>query len=461
MAWKDRIAGRSGQQVLTGANFALYTLIGIALIVLVNWFVNNHDIRWDMTPNKKYSLSDQTRKILKGLKDSNRNVTIYAFDQERNFGELRDVLGTYSSASNRVKVQYVDVTRQPALAKEYGVHRAGTIVVAADNRHMEAQGSSEEGITNALVRVLKGQRTACFIQTHGEHSLDSTERDGYDHFKTQLTNENYQTENLPFLQKMEIPKDCTMAVIAGPQNDYLPPEIDVIHKYLQDGGRALIMLDAGVELPNLAKLLSDFGVTARNDLVIDENPVAQLFGTEPYMPLIIKYGTNPIAEPLNGRATLFPLSRSFEVGKDSKPGVSADALCDTSPESYGVTNWNPKIKEIQFHAGKDLKGPLSVAVAGSISGEGEKKTEGRFVALGTSLVAANSFLGFQSNRDFIMNSINWLSADEDLISIRATPPESQHLNMNAAQMGRVLILGVFGIPILIVLAGVSVWWQRR
>ena len=292
-------------------------------------------------------------------------------------------------------------------------------------------------------------------------NLDSTERDGYDHFKKQLGDENYQTENLPFLQKMEIPKDCTMAVIAGPQNDYLPPEIEVLRKYLQDGGRMLIMLDAGVELPNLTKLLSDFGVNARNDLVIDENPVAQIFGTEPYMPLIVKYGTNPIAQPLNGRATLFPLSRSFEVSKDSKAGVSADSLCDTSADSYGVTNWNPKIKEIQFHAGKDIKGPLTVAVAGTVQGGGEKKTEGRFVALGTSLVAANSFLGFQSNRDFIMNSINWLSADEDLISIRATPPDSQHLNMNAEQMRRVLILGVFGIPILIVLAGFLVWWERR
>ena len=111
----------------------------------------------------------------------------------------------YSSASNRVKVKYVDPDRQPALAKEYGVRSYGTVVVPAGDRHMEAQGDGEEGLTNALVRVLKGQRTACFIQTHGERNLDSTERDGYDHFKKQLGDENYQTQMLPFLQKMEIP----------------------------------------------------------------------------------------------------------------------------------------------------------------------------------------------------------------------------------------------------------------
>jgi ABC-type uncharacterized transport system involved in gliding motility auxiliary subunit len=458
MAWKDRLSGRSGQQVLTGANFIVYSLIVIALIVLVNWFVNHHDTRWDMTPNKKYSLSDQTRKILKGL---NRDVTIYVFDQERNFGKSKDVLDMYSSASRRVTVKYTDPDRQPALAKEFAVRTPGTIVVSAGDRHMEAQGDTEEGITNALVRVLKGQRSACFIEGHGERKLDSTDRDGYDHFSKQLSNENYQTQSVLLMQKMAIPSDCTMVAIAGPQNDYLPPEIDVLRKYIEGGGRALIMLDAGVELPNLAKLLSDWNVTARNDLVIDQNPVAQLFGTSPAMPLIVKYGSNPIAQPLSGRATLFPLTRSFELGKETKPGVTADSLCETSGESFDVTDFNPKMQKVEFRPGKDLKGPLTVAVAGTVPGEGEKKTEGRYVAVGTSLVAANNFLNFQSNRDFIMNSINWLSTDEDLISIRAKPPDSQHLTMNAQQMNRVLVLGVFGIPLLIILSGALVWWQRR
>jgi ABC-type uncharacterized transport system involved in gliding motility auxiliary subunit len=456
MAWKDRIGGRRGEQVLTGANFAIYTVVVIALIVLVNWFVNHHDKRWDMTPSKKYSLSDQTKKI---LKDLNKDVNVLVFDQQRRFGERRDVLDMFAKNSHRLNVKYVDPDRQPTLAKEYGIRTYGTVVVASGDRHMEAQGDTEEGITNALVRVLKGQRSACFIQGHGERNLEGKEREGYDRFKTELGTENYQTQSLLLMQKMAIPPDCTMVIIAGPQNDYLPPEIDLIRKYIQGGGRALVMLDAGVELPNLAKLLSEWNVTARNDLVIDQNPVAQLFGTSPAMPIIVKYGTHAIVQPLVNHATLFPLSRSLEIGK--APGGNAESLCDTSSESFGVAGFNPKMEKVEFRPGKDLKGPLTVAAAGTVPGEGEKKSEGRFVALGTSLVAANGFLTFQSNRDFVMNAVNWLSTDEDLISIRATPPEAQHLDMNAQQMGRFLYLGVFGVPLLIVLVGVWVWWQRR
>jgi len=458
MAWKDLAGGRGGRRVLEGANLAVYTIVVIAILVLINLFFHRYDQRWDLTPTKKYSLSDQTRKI---LKDLNRDVAVYVFDRERSFGERKDLLGMYASASHRLTVSYIDPDRQPALARQYGVRTYGTIVVAAGDRHFEAQGDNEQGITNALLRVLKGQRTVYFVQGHGERNLESTEREGYDHIKKSLENENYQVQSLLLMQKMAVPADCSILVLAGPQNDYLPQEVDAIKKYLEGGGRALIMLDAGVELPNLAKLLADWNVKLRSDLVIDMNPVAKVFGTSPAMPLIIKYGSSPIVQPLANHVTLFPLSRSFDVNKEFKAGVSADSLCDTSADSYDVTDFNPKMEKVAFRPGKDLKGPLSVAVAGTLSGSGEKKAEGRFVALGTSLLAANSFLGFQSNRDFVMNSLNWLSADVDLISIRPQQQESQQLNLTVKQMRQVLLLGVFGLPLLIIIAGITVWWQRR
>jgi ABC-type uncharacterized transport system involved in gliding motility auxiliary subunit len=102
-----------------------------------------------------------------------------------------------------------------------------------------------------------------------------------------------------------------------------------------------------------------------------------------------------------------------------------------------------------------------VALSGTVSGEGEKKAEGRFIALGTSMLPANAFLGFQANRDLFMNMVDWLSAEMNMISIRPKPPESQHLMMTGAQMTKLLWLGVIGLPLLIVVAGTLVWWERR
>lgn len=462
MALKERLQGGTGRKLLAGTNIAVYTLVGLAIIVLLNWFVERNNKRWDLTPDKKFSLSPQTLKILKNLDEGGRDISIYVFDRERGFRARRDLLDNYEVGSKKIKVQYVDPDRQPALAKQYAIRSYGTIIVASSDRHFEAQGDTEEGVTNAIVRLTKGQKTVCFIEGHGERDVESSDRSGLANFKKGLENENYVIKTHVLMQKLEIPADCSLLVVAGPKNDYLPQEIEVLKTYLTRGGRTLFMLDPVAEIPNLAKLLAEWNVIVRSDLVIDENPVAQIFGTRPEMPLVIKYGSSPIVQPLARVATLFPLTRSFEIGKEFKSGVTTDSLCETTPESYGVAGFHPRMTEVTFRAGKDFKGPLSVAVSGSVStGSGEEKKEGRFVALGTSLLAANSYLGFQGNRDLAMNMVNWLSADEDLISIRPKPPESQQLNLTAKQMRTLLFGGVFGLPVLIIAAGVTVWWRRR
>jgi len=455
----DNISGgKTGQKVLQGVNLVVYTAVVIAIVVVANVFLSRYfDRRLDLTPNKKYSLAPQTTKLLKGL---DRDVDIYAFDREQNLRERRDLLDNYAAASRRVKVHYVDPDRQPSLARQYAVRSYGTIVLAAGDRHYEAQGSTEEGVTNALVRVLKGQKTVYFVQGHGERDLDNTDRQGYSRLKKEFENENYQVQTLVLLQKLEIPSDCSLLAIAGPKHDYLPQEVDTIKKYVTGGGRLLLLLDPGVDIPNLAGLLTDWNVTVRNDLVIDENPIAQIFGTNPSMPLIVKYGSSVIVQPLARTVSLFPLTRSFSVGKDYKSGLSIETLCDTSAESFGVEDFNPKMREVAYRAGKDVKGPLTVALSGNLTGSGEKKTEGRFVAMGTSALAANVYLGFQGNRDLFMNSVNWLSAEEDLISIRPKPPESQHLNMTVAQM-RGLLFRLGAVPIVVIVMGFMVWWGRR
>lgn len=448
--------GQVRKQALRGANFALYTVVVLAIIVLCNWFVNRNDHHLDLTPNKSFSLSPETRKLLKSL---DQPVTLYDFNQQSAFGQERDLLNLYSSASREITVKYIDPNRDPGLAKRLGVQSFGSIYVATGARHLAASGSTEEGITNALIRLLKGEKIIYFDEGHGERDLSGTGRDGYTTFKQALENEDSEVKTFNLLQTMKVPADCAMLVIAGPQHDFLPQEVAVLENYLKSGGRILAMLDPGVALPNLAKLLSDQGVTVRNDLVIDENPVAQVFGTSPSMPLIMSYGDNPIVTPLQRVATLFPLARSFDIAGSAPSGVILDSLCKTSGDSFSVTNFNPSMRQVSYVPGKDVKGPLVVAVAGTLSKDGTGK-QGRFVALGTSLIAANAYLDFQGNRDFAMNAIEWLASNEGLISIRPKTPESQHLNLTARQMGG-LLARCMSLPVVIIIIGIGVWWSRR
>jgi ABC-type uncharacterized transport system involved in gliding motility auxiliary subunit len=134
-----------------------------------------------------------------------------------------------------------------------------------------------------------------------------------------------------------------------------------------------------------------------------------------------------------------------------------DKLFSTTEDSIATLNLaSPEVKP-----GKtDLKGPLLLGAAGKYNG-GKEGGPGMFVVVGTSSWIANGFLSFNGNRNLFLNMLNWLSSDEDLISIRPKEPDDRPLNMNQRQVNMVLYSSVFGLPILIVVAGLGVWWRRR
>jgi ABC-type uncharacterized transport system involved in gliding motility auxiliary subunit len=109
---------------------------------------------------------------------------------------------------------------------------------------------------------------------------------------------------------------------------------------------------------------------------------------------------------------------------------------------------------------KNKKGPLPIAAAGSYN-TGKENSQGRFVVVGSSAWAANSFIKFNGNRDLAMNATNWLSSDEDLISIRPKEREDRRITMTRAQLSWVRITSQFVLPLLVIFAGISVWWSRR
>ncbi len=103
---------------------------------------------------------------------------------------------------------------------------------------------------------------------------------------------------------------------------------------------------------------------------------------------------------------------------------------------------------------------MTIAAAGTYN-TGKQDSQGRFVVVGSSSWAANSFIKFNGNSDLALNTVDWLSSDEDLISIRPKEQEDRRVTMTRAQLNLVRITSQFLLPLIVVVAGVSVWWRRR
>lgn len=450
------------RQTKYAAFAAVYILVVLAIVVVANVLADRYNKSYDGTANKRYSLSAQTAKIVKGLKQS---ATITYYDQPHGFQHAKDLLDEYASLSPKVQVKYVDVDKQPELARSAGIKDYGTAVVEIGARKEDAKSMTEEGITGAFIRDLKNTtRTVCFVSGSGEHQIDNTERNGYSVFDSLLGKDEYTAKSINLLENAEVPGDCTALVVGGPTSDYQQPEVDAIKRYVEGGGRALFMLDPPLQMGHediaendaLTSLLQSWGVTLQKDLILDMNPLGQLVGTGPEVALVSSYDSHPIVDGMKGTATGFPLSRSLEINNTDKTSVTK--LFSSSSSSLATKNLgNPRVDP---NDPKNEKGPMAIAAAGTYN-TGKTNSQGRFVVMGSSSWAANSFIRFNGNRDLASNTMNWLSSDEDLISIRPKEPEDRRVTMTSAQMRWVRTTSQFLLPLIVVVAGFFVWWERR
>ena len=451
----------SARQAKYGATAALYVLIIIAVLVLINWLANRYNKSFDTTANKRYTLSEQTAKIIKDLKG---DATITYIDRTAAFDQARGLLDRYKNLSPKIKINYVDFAKDPTVARSYNVKFPGTAYVEIGGKREEAKSFTEEGITGAFIHAIKGgTKKICFVQGSGEHRLDETGPSGLSDFKNSLVKENYEAVSISLLERPEVPADCTVTVVAGPQYDYPQPEVDALQKYVESGARALFLVDPPLKMgktnisenPALHKLLDSWGVTANDDLVLDPSPLGQFFGIGPQVPLITAYETHPIVADLHA-ATGFPLAESLTIQNKGK--ASVQKLFSTAERTLATSNL--AAASVSLDDPKNKKGPFVLAAAGTYS-TGKPNSEGRFVVVGNSGFIANNFIGFNANNDLAMNTLNWLASDEDLISIRPKQAEDRRLNVNAAQMRVFLWLVLIALPVFIIGAGISIFLKRR
>ncbi len=440
-------------------NAVVLSLIVFGILAALNFVGSRHYKRFDFTEQKVFSLAPQSIKVVKSLKEE---VKITGFFKAQEKPMFEDLVNKYTYHSNKIKVNFIDPDKDVALAKQYKVKKYQTIIVERGKRETRVESLSEEKLTNAIIQVGKDKLPVVyFTKGHQEKEIQDTEREGYAQVRDALKEEGYEVKDVLLLETGRVPADCDTLIIAGPQKPFLSKEAEVISEFVKKGGSVMALLDPESGKLGIESLLTEVGITAENDVVID--PIATIFGQNAASPVVSSYSFHDIVKEQK-LASFYPLSRSLTVAKTlPNKNIKVTPIAKTSPSSWGETA-SVKSGKAKFDEGKDHKGPLNLAVAaeGNWTGSSKKEEELRLVVFGDSDFVNNGSFEFSGNGNLFLNSVAWLNSDESTISIRPGAASSgKKLMMTPADVRLVFILTVLLIPLAVIGSGIGVWWFRR
>jgi ABC-type uncharacterized transport system involved in gliding motility auxiliary subunit len=475
IGWVTASWGRLGElagsrSTRYGANAALYSSAFIGLLVAVNYLAARYPRQLDLTTEKVFSLSPQSLNVVKNLKQP---LKFYGFVQEGRSPTAEALYQEYAYGSPQVSYELVDPNRHPELADRFKVTTMNTTHLqygGSNGQGTNVTDLNEEALTNGILKLTSaGSKQVCFTSGEGEADPDDAENpNGFAEFKKALEGENYQVKTLNLVTQASVPEDCAVLVVAGPTRPLVPHVIDSINGYLDHGGRALVMFqptrpDGSINETALQNLMTDWGVRADNDIVVDQ--VVRLFAGPALglNPMVTLYMPHPITASFD-KQTVFPMTRSLDPVPSPKPGLIVSPLARTSDTSWAETDL---VGIFQKQAAKfghgDIKGPVTVAAAIEANLDQLKRGKGmaRLVVFGDTDFAGNQFIENFFNRDFIMNSIDWLAGQANAISIRPRTLRASRFNLTIAEFDAVFVLSVLLLPELLLIVGIAVWWERR
>lgn len=461
-----------------GSNTIVASLFFIGIVVFVALIAQRHFWRLDLSEGRAYTLSEQTQKILKSL---DKPVAIKAFfatgapDQPK----AKDVLDTFQYYSKNISYEFIDPDRNPDAARKYEVRNYGTLVLEGYDKKQSIQTVDEQSLSNALLKLSRSeQKKIYFLTGHGERSLSSFERDGYSTVKSALLKENHVVEELNLMQQAQVPQDAAAVIVAGPTKKLFEQEIASLEEYIKRGGKLAVFLDPYNDA-GMRDFLKRYGIVLRDDIVIDK--LSRVFGGSYLMPVVTEYGFHKISEGFSVM-TFFPEARSVGVLDDPPEGVHVEVLASTSPNAWGETNFNLLSQgQASMEEKEDLPGPVTLAVISEIdiggAGKGadgesktpaeketeqpESKNKAYLLVVGDSDFITNNHFELSGNGDLFLNMANFMTEEEDLITIGSREPGGRPLLMTPGQGRLFFWTNLVLVPLFVILVGLGVYRVRR
>lgn len=435
-------------------NSLLSLVLLLAVFGLIAWASTQYTFEQDWTRTGRHTVSDATEQVLDQI-NKPIEVTAYTRAEKPLRDAIKDFIERYQRVKPDITLEFVNPDLVPDKVRELGISVNGELVVKVGDRTENVKTITEQSLTNAMRRLARGEeRVLVFLQGHGERDPEGQANYDLGIWSQELASSGYSIRKLNLNESRELPDNTSVLVLAGPQIDVFAGEIDIIREYINNGGNVLWLADPGPQY-GLEKLSDDVGVSFQDGAVIDF--AGQMLGIDdPTIMLSTPglYGDHAITEKFE-YATIYPLARGITADKNTEWDASAFI---TSGDHTWLETGSLESGEASFDEGSEIQGPITVGLALSRElAEGQQ----RVVVTGDADFLSNTYVQNGGNLELGNRIINWLSADDEMITIPVKTRPDTNLQLGNIEA---IIIG-FGflvvLPIGLFATGLIIWWRRR
>ncbi len=461
---------------------ALFLVGAVALNIVANLLTDRLGLRFDLTDNRLYTISDTTVELLENLEEEIRVTVLtteYAYQNTSSYRPIREVLMRYEQMSGgMLSVRYVNPYSNPDIVQTYSeieTPSEADIIIESSKRFKRispsdlydiridyTEGTQQQGLqaeqkfSSAIMYCLADELpVAVRTRGHNESELGS--------LNSLLTTANYTLDTCNLLTA-DLPENTALLIINNPQIDFATEEIDELEAYLANGGNIIVFYDTTCpDLPNFEVWMEDWGVKPQDLLVCDSEwaytsprNVIPALNTTHTMTADVKSSTGEYVLSIDSRAW------DLVWGDGVVHGFRrSTALMTTTATSYGKSTSSGENVTSYTKSAEDMPGPFYVGVlAEEKNSNTSNEANVLFLSSGAAiddLIDNNIFL----NRQLFIAAINYMNPDSDAVLIEARYATSTALSITAADANFIFWSMVIAIPAIILVTGIVIWVRRR
>ncbi len=440
------------------AQGGIFLVLLIVLLTLLAFLARQYRAEWDVTHAARNTLSQSTRDVLKQL-EGPLEITAFAVAQDASGVNVQKLveerLHPYRREKKDIALALIDPREQPKRAAAAGIRTPNEIVVEHRGRseRIGVADFSEQAFANLLLRLARGAMSlVLWLDGHGERKLNGIANHDLGDFGLQLQQKGFTVNSVNLAVAQEVPDNAGVLVIASPQVDLLPGEVQKVRRYLDRGGSLLWLIDPE-PLRGLQPIAEMLGLVLGPGTVVDFVVTPRTGPPVFAVGAAANYGRHPITDGFQLN-TVFPNAR--QIGAVESDIWRITPLIDVAQR--GWIEVGPLDDKIAFDKKRDIPGPVNIASAFERTvGDGQQ----RAVVVGNASFLANSFLGNGGNLDLGLNMVNWLTGADNLVAIQPRPAADARLELDQITLYLIVFSFLVVLPVAFVVTGTVIWWRRR